>query len=430
MPAAARTLRRGAVRLKTVLLLIILAALGAGLYPIGRYAVGEYRYHKALNAIERRDFAQARQYLDLCIQQWPDSAETRFLAARTARRAGDLEAAQRLLKEAERLGWVREAIDLERALIMVQAGNHRGVAPLLLEAIHRHHPDSLLILEVLTPATLRVFEIDVAIACLDAWVELEPQNPQVHFWRADICERLMRNNDAMEEYKQVLAFAPDNFEARQKYASLLLNQRLPAEALVQYEWLLARKPDDPGIRRGYAYCLVSLGQQEKARSILDELLKLKSNDGVTMLILGQLELDSGRPQDAEPWLRKAYRQLPSEPLVMYNLARCLQQNGKFEEAAEYRDRQKQFEEDQEQARQFFKEIMQKPYDPEPRRQLAERLIRCGFEEDGRRWLESGLAQNPRYAPLYESMAKYYDRFGDVELARQWRQQAKELENKP
>jgi predicted Zn-dependent protease len=430
MFAAARTVRRGAVRPKSILLIVVLAALGAGLYPIGYYAVGEYRYHQALAAIERKDFAEARRYLDACIRQWPDSAETRFLAARTARRAGDLESAQRLLKDAERLGWVRDAIDLERTLLMVQSGNHHAVSSILLEAVHRHHPDSLLILEVLTPATLRVFEMDVAIACLDAWVELEPNNAQVHLWRADICERLMRNNEAMDEYKQVLAFDPDNFDARRKYASILLNQKLPAESLTQYEWLLARKPNDPGLRRGYAFCLVTVGQPDKARPILDELLKLKADDGVTMLILGQLELDEGRPQVAEQWLRKAYQRLPSEPTVMYNLARCLEQNNKRKEAAQVRDRQKQFEEDQDQARQFFKEIMQKPYDPEPRRQLAIRLIRCGFEEDGKRWLESGLAQNPRYAPLYDTLADYYDRFGDLKMAAQIRQQAKDLQKQP
>jgi uncharacterized protein HemY len=114
---------------------------------------------------------------------------------------------------------------------------------------------------------------------------------------------------------------------------------------------------------------------------------------------------------------------------MYNLARCLEQNNNLSEAAQIRKRQKQFEDDQDQVRQFFKQVIQKPYDPEPRRQLAIRLIRCGFEEDGKRWLESALAQNPDYAPLYDALADYYDRFGDLKMAAQFRQQAKDLQKR-
>ncbi len=429
MRTLGRDLRCGAVRAKSVLIVVALGALAAGLYPIVQYARGEYRYRQALAAIDRKDFTQARKYLDACIEQWPTSAETRFLAARTARRAGDLEAAQQLLNEADRLGWVREAIELERALIMVQSGNRHRVTRYLLDAIQRHHPDSVLILEVLTPATLGSFEMDVADTCLNAWVELEPENAQVHVWRGEICERLMRNSEALNEYKKVLDIDPNNVEGRRKYAGLLLNQKLPQEALVQYEWLIQHQSDDLGIRRGYAYCLVNLGFDDKARPILEDLLKIRADEPLTMMILGQIELNAHQPQRAEEWFRKAYQRLPSEPSLLNAYAVCLQQNNKLDEADKIRKRQKQFEDDQDAARQLIKRIMQTPYDPEPRRLLAERLIRCGFEEEGRRWLQSGLAQDPNYGPIYESLAKYYDRFGDLKTAAHYRQRAEDLKKK-
>src|SRR5437867_11645778 len=119
--------RPATIRLKAVVLVVLAVSLGLALYPLGRYVWASVHYQRALSGIGRHDFVESRRQLDICIREWPNSAQTRFLAARTARRAGDLKEAQLLLKDAERLGWVPEAIELERGLISVQGGGLQSI---------------------------------------------------------------------------------------------------------------------------------------------------------------------------------------------------------------------------------------------------------------------------------------------------------------
>src|SRR5262245_44957928 len=91
--------RRGA-------LLLLLAVLGAG----GWLTAGQVRAWHHLNAgraaLERNDLPGARRHLQLCVEAWPSSAEANFLAARAARRSGEIQEASRRLDRASELRWV------------------------------------------------------------------------------------------------------------------------------------------------------------------------------------------------------------------------------------------------------------------------------------------------------------------------------------
>src|SRR5437879_1668798 len=52
-----------------------------------------FHYRAAGDALERRDFAQAQTHLAASLKVWPNHAASHFLAARAARRAGDLDLA-------------------------------------------------------------------------------------------------------------------------------------------------------------------------------------------------------------------------------------------------------------------------------------------------------------------------------------------------
>src|SRR5262245_50788949 len=134
--------RWGKGRGRLVVVCLLLLAVSAALYPIGRYAWASAHYQRALAAIERRDFSSARRHLGVCVGEWPSSGETCFLAARTARRDGDFKSAQQLLKGAEGLGWVPEAIELERGLLSLQMGRYQTTSPVLMSLVRKGHPDS------------------------------------------------------------------------------------------------------------------------------------------------------------------------------------------------------------------------------------------------------------------------------------------------
>src|SRR5262245_26068720 len=105
-----------------ILLLSLLAMVLAGGWRVARELRASWHWRAAQTALERDDFEAARGHLAACLKAWPGSAETHFLAARTARREGNLKEARRELGEAAGRGWAPEALDLERALLRVQSG--------------------------------------------------------------------------------------------------------------------------------------------------------------------------------------------------------------------------------------------------------------------------------------------------------------------
>src|SRR5262245_14764030 len=71
--------------------LLLLIALGLATAAVNGWA--EYHFRAAQADLDRLHFLDARRHLDQCLKVWPHSARVNFLAARTARRLGDLESA-------------------------------------------------------------------------------------------------------------------------------------------------------------------------------------------------------------------------------------------------------------------------------------------------------------------------------------------------
>src|SRR5262249_34665266 len=80
-------------------------------------------------AIARRDYPRARTHLEKYLKVRPDSAAVHLLAARTARRAGAYDQAERHLKECERLKGQADAVKLERTLLAFQRGRWKESEP-------------------------------------------------------------------------------------------------------------------------------------------------------------------------------------------------------------------------------------------------------------------------------------------------------------
>src|SRR5207247_222367 len=114
-------LRWGRRRPKFVALALILLALGG----LAAYAGGgrlwlHFQRRAVQQALERRDFAEARVRLTRCLHSWPRDPELHLLAARAARRDGAYAEAGEHLEHCRRLGGDEDALTLERAMLIAQ----------------------------------------------------------------------------------------------------------------------------------------------------------------------------------------------------------------------------------------------------------------------------------------------------------------------
>ena len=161
------------------------------------------------------------------------------------------------------------------------------------------------------------------------------------------------------------------YNTRMELAQAYLGRNQPADALDQVKQALQAKPDTPAAYglRGLIYA--SLGDIDKADDSFHRALQLAPHDGDlmhnygwylcqqrrfdaadaqfkqalaepsyrsssrTLLVEGICQDRSGKPQDAERLLSRAYELDPANPTIAYNLSAVLYRNGQFDRARFY-----------------------------------------------------------------------------------------------
>jgi predicted Zn-dependent protease len=390
--------------------LIGLATLGLAVFLVW-HVIGELRVSRDLaagrEALQSGDLAEARAHLARCLAARPDSAEIHFLAARAARQAGAFAEAERLLIASRRLGWAPEAIDLEYALMRAQGGDLDSVEGYLQDCLARDHPDSVLILDVLSHAYLRTFQLYDAQTCLDRWLAKQPNAVQALLLKGDVAGRLHQRWEVRDAFRKAAELAPENDEVQVRYGNVLLDESKGKEASALFERLRERQPNNPAVRLGLARSRVALGQDDEARRLLAGLLAERPDDSEVLAERGRLELEAGQPKEAEPFLRRAVQNPPYDSDLLFHFVRCLEQCDKADEAKTWRDKRERADADLARLGQVTRAIAeQAPHDPDLRWEAGMLMLRNGYEKEGIRWLKSALRLDSNHVKTKQTLAEY------------------------
>jgi Tfp pilus assembly protein PilF len=407
----------------SLLLLAVVVGLGYAVVVIGREVRAESYYRAAERELEQADHTQrrthleqAREHLARCLEIWPDSGRVHYLAAQAARRLGDSKEAAQHLRRAEQASWVEEAVDLERTLLRAQQGELPSVERPLMGLLQENRPENALVLETLAQAYLEAYQLPSAIDCLNRWLEMQPENTQALLWRAQAWFLVGRYEDARADYRRVVELDPDEGEAQLKLAELLLADRQADEALEHFSRLRERDPANARVLVGIAGCHCELGQPDQAVEILDEVLVHEPDNAAALAERGRLALEANQPKEAERWLRRAVAETPFERDRLYLLFRALKAQKRSTEAQEYMARVERIDADRGRLEQLKKSMLVSPHDVAVRCEIGAILVRNGQGQEGRRWLESALKENPGDGPSHAALADYFQQTGDPRLA--------------
>jgi tetratricopeptide (TPR) repeat protein len=418
LPELVRSLRRPS---RALAALALVGLIGVSAYVVTRVLRGDPHVRAADEALARNDLVQARAHLLLALEGRPDAPELHLQLARVARRAGAYDESLHHLRECERLGGIKEAIELERLLHRAQRGAFSVGERLLWAYVEKDHPDTLHILEAMARGYLDTLRLPQALTCLDRWLARQPDSQPALVLRGKLFELRLDRPEAIASYKKVLELDPDHDQTRLRLAELLAKEVRPQEALEQFQELRRRQPNNVLVRVGLAQVQITLNQLDDARRELDLVLSRDPRDVDALVQRGRVEMQALRPDLADPWLRKAVELSPYDFPAVFNFTQCLSRLGKKDELRRWQERLKEIDDDQVRMAKLVRRIMQAPQDASARCEVGKIFLKIGFDQDGLRWLFSALQEDPRHRTTNEVLARYYRRKGQPELAARYEQ---------
>ncbi len=380
------------------------------------------------DAVEHFHAEESRRRLDACLTVWPDCIEARLLDARAARLAGDFNAAENQLREAERRqNPPSEALVREWAMFHVGYGDLDGDAADYLRNEIRRDPDvapSAPAREALAEGEIRMYRVLDALNGLKEWLDLRPNEVQALKLRGDLYWQIGARLQSVDDYQRVVDLDPARQEIRERLAIGLIEKGRYEEALKQLAVVRQGKPNDPHIETSVARCYKWLDRPEEAQRILDGVLARRPDYGPDLLEHGRMLLQAGRPSDAEEQLRRAVQALPHDYEANFALADALEKEGKSSEAKTQNERaQRMKDRDARIVELTTRQMNLRPRDPALQCELGKLFLEGGDRTAGERWLLSALRLDPHYRPANEALVKFYEEEGDAEKAAFYREEA-------
>lgn len=373
-----------------VLLLLAIFSLWNGLESL-RWG---WRFDRAKALLAGHDPEGAYPLLDQCALDNSSSAEAAFLAGRAARMTGRLDSAKTWLDQARGRGWTEVAVEIEQALLGLQAGMVVPYQAFAEKCLEVEQPDRPRILEVLTRHHLRRLELPVARRYAEDWTRAEADNPMAWNQLGTLEFRSGDNKKAEEAYRKALALDQSSTAALEGLAVVLRKLRQSEEALLLVRKLEEVAPGRPGLDKLVGACLGDCGQTDQAIVRLRRALADNAADNEAAIELARVLLATGAPGDARKVLQPVMARAPFDREALEAMAGTLERMGDRDEEAKVRARLEGVRRDQKSADAYLAEIGKDPRAIGPRLSLAELLWKNGLKADASRWAESVLEIQP------------------------------------
>ncbi len=151
-------------------------------------------------------------------------------------------------------------------------------------------------------------DVEGAVREVNRARELDPYSLSISSLRGFVLENARLHNEAIEQFRNVLAVDPDNYEAYWHLGHTFAATRQFNEAIAASEKAASLSGRAPGALGflGMAYGLA--GRKAEANRVLNELLELSRRRYVTPVPMAVVYIGLGDKDQAFVWLEKAYQE--------------------------------------------------------------------------------------------------------------------------
>lgn len=395
--------------------ILLISGLFFGWWWLNQYRAACF-WKDAQEAIRAHDPRTGLEFLEKYVGLRPRDLDGLFLAARTSRRVGKFQQAKKFLARYEELGGNKEAILLERDLILVQQGVIGDVDRRLRSFVGPDHPEVLFVLEAMARGYVLAERWPDARQAGAMWRALAPDDPMAWFWGGWVCEKMVQVEQAVDFYKKALELDPNSRDIRVAVGRIQLRQRNPGEAAPNYAAVLEKNPEDEEALLGLARALIEQGQFSESATLVDRALVRNPGSSLAKSLKGRVEMEKGDARAAEPLLRETFAADPTDAESLHLLIRALRSQGKTQEADELDKRLTILRDDLKRLSDLLRKIGVVETDLGPRLEAAEIALRIGRKDQGMNLLEEALRMKVDHKPVHAFLARYYRQQGRLDLA--------------
>jgi predicted Zn-dependent protease len=155
----------------------------------------------------------------------------------------------------------------------------------------------------------------------------DPNRARYHFMLAVLLESADEPREAEESYRSCIELAPGFAPAWANLGQLLFTGGRNREALELMDETTRRFPGDPVLRLQYAEMLLRDGSVDEAERRVREILDSGQAPPQSHYLMGLIDLQRARYDDARDRLERAVAEDPDDPRAWYQLANACGRSG-------------------------------------------------------------------------------------------------------
>jgi tetratricopeptide (TPR) repeat protein len=204
---------------------------------------------------------------------------------------------------------------------------------------------------------------------------------------------------AIEDYRKILKLHPGMADVRANLGAALAHEGRYDEAIAEYRLALSSMPRNDEIRTNLAIAYFKKGDLQNARSEFEEVRRAQPRNTQSVILLGEIDLRLGRPEEAAAILCPLEADNASNPDFEYVLGSALIQTGKRREGVER-----------------LEKVAQETNGADAYLLAGSTLIDMNDFARARRDLEAALQLNPNLPRVYTMVGMARDMDGDAASA--------------
>jgi tetratricopeptide (TPR) repeat protein len=358
--------------------------------PIAWLLLCECLLYLARSKLVAREPKECIEFINLFESLRGPTGESRFLAARSFRRIGDMSTARRCLKESQEQGYSRTALEREGWLILAQAGAINRVESKLRRMLVSPGEDAREICEAYVCGYLLNYRFDDAMGLLGAWQADFPLDTQPLLIRGQCLEHSRQFGMAAEVYESALKIDDSRSEIRCAFVRCLIELHRHDDARREIDRLLNESSENPESNVLAGRLFLETAQIAEAESHFRSVLKIAPQHVEARCGLSKVLLATDRADEALKIVRLLAHDDPFSTESGFLLQRALTMTGKIDEAIETGKHYEKMRSEQAAARVLVEQVQLNPTDASLRLAVGRILVSYGAPSDARVWLRSVL----------------------------------------